>query len=205
MNIGSLCSPLELFPGMVNSGCLTAGSARRYLDAADRWLPERLRLRPTPARLVSVAFLARPSEVRETANVQLAALSNTLDAVRLSLHVLAATIWVGGQLVVAGILPKVRSLGGDASKRVARAFGRIQWPAYAVLLITGIWNVLATKDGQPSAWNAVLDVKIAIVVLAGMAAYLHQRPKSTLWLAAWGAVTTLASTGALVLGVLLAG
>ena len=61
MNIGSRCSPLELFPGMVSSGCLTAGSARRYLDdAADRRLPERQRLRPTPARLVSVAFLARP-------------------------------------------------------------------------------------------------------------------------------------------------
>jgi hypothetical protein len=69
-------------------------------------------------------------------------------------------------------------------------------PAYAVLLITGIWNVLATRDEQRSAWKVVLGVKIAVVVLAGIAAY---------GLATWGAVTALASAGALVLGVLLAG
>jgi putative copper export protein len=137
--------------------------------------------------------------------VQLAALANTVAAIRLSLHVLAATVWVGGQIVVAGLLPTVRSLGADAARRVARAFGRIQWPAYAVLLITGIWNVLAVRNGQTSAWQAVLGVKIGVVVLAGLAAYLHQRSKTTMGLALWGAVTAFASLGALVLGVLLAG
>ncbi len=116
-----------------------------------------------------------------------------------------ATVWVGGQLVVAGLLPTVRSLGDGASKRIARAFGRIQWPAYAVLLLTGLWNVLATRAGQPSAWESVLAVKIGVVVVAGIGAYLHQRSKSTLGLAVWGAATALASVGALVLGVLLAG
>jgi putative copper export protein len=150
-------------------------------------------------------FLAKPVSVRETGNVQVAALANTVAALRLSLHVLAATIWVGGQIVVAGLLPTVRSLGADSAKRVARAFGRMQWPAYAVLLITGIWNVLAVRSGQPTAWDAVLVAKIGVVVLAGLAAYLHQRSRSTLGLALWGAVTAFASLGALVLGVLLAG
>lgn len=149
--------------------------------------------------------LAEPPHVRETGNVQFAALANTAAAIRLSLHVLAATVWVGGQIVVAGLLPTVRSLGTDAVKRVARAFGRMQWPAYGVLLVTGIWNVVAVRSGQPTAWDAVLGVKIGVVVLAGLAAYLHQRSKSTLWLALWGAVTAFASVGALVLGVLLAG
>ena len=158
-----------------------------------------------PAVRQSGLFLAGPSNVRETGGVQLAALANTVAAIRLSLHVLAATVWVGGQIVVAGLLPTVRSLGADASKRVARAFGRIQWPAYAVLLVTGIWNVVAARSGQPTAWDAVLGVKIGVVVLAGLAAYFHQRSKSILWLALWGAVTAFASLGALVLGVLLAG
>ncbi|MGD0876035.1 MAG: hypothetical protein ABSA14_13765 [Acidimicrobiales bacterium] len=43
--------------------------------------------------------------------MQLAALTSTLAAVRLSLHVLAATVWVGGQIVVAGLPPTVRALG----------------------------------------------------------------------------------------------
>ena len=149
--------------------------------------------------------LAGASEVRENAKVQLAALANAVEATRLSLHVLAATVWVGGQLVVAGLLPTVRSFGADASKAIARAFGRIQWPAYAVLLMTGIWNVVAVHGGQRSVWNVVLGAKIAVVVLAGLAAYLHQRSRTTMWLALWGAVTALASLGALVLGVLLAG
>ena len=137
--------------------------------------------------------------------MQGAGLASSLDALRLSLHVLAATVWVGGQLVVAGLLPTVRSFGADATKQLARAFGRMQWPAYAVLLVTGIWNVAATDNGQPSAWHAVLGAKIGVVALAGIAAYLHQRSKTPLGLAAWGALTALASLGALVLGVLLAG
>ncbi len=46
----------------------------------------------------------------------------TLDTVRLSLHVLAATVWVGGQLTLVGLLPGLRALvavggavGGSAS------------------------------------------------------------------------------------------
>ena len=61
--------------------------------------------------------------------------------VRLFLHVLAATIWVGGQLTLAGLVPAMRKLGPEATKTVARQFDRIAWPAFAVLLITGIWNL----------------------------------------------------------------
>ena len=96
----------------------------RCPDGADPSLPSAFQ--PTPASLVGVVFVAGPPPVRETVAVQLAALTSTLAAVRLSLHVLAATVWVGGQIVVAGLLPTVRALGGDATKRVARAFGRIQ-------------------------------------------------------------------------------
>ena len=38
-------------------------------------------------------------------------LSDALGGFRLILHVLAASIWVGGQFTVAGLLPTVRSLG----------------------------------------------------------------------------------------------
>jgi len=137
--------------------------------------------------------------------MSLAALADTGDAVRVSLHVLFATVWVGGQLVVAGLLPTVRSLGPDASKRIAQAFGRIQWPAYALLLVTGVWNVVAASSGQPRSWNVVLGVKVGVVVLAGLGAFLHQRATSKLGLALFGAISAFASVGALALGVFLAG
>ena len=46
-------------------------------------------------------------------------LAPAVTALRLSLHVLAATIWVGGQLTIAGLVPDLRALGGDATVRVS--------------------------------------------------------------------------------------
>jgi len=133
-------------------------------------------------------------------------LSAGLGGFRLILHVLAATVWVGGQFTVAGLLPTLRTLGEDAPKAVGRALGRLLWPAYALLVVTGFWNIgaLTVKDAS-SAWKAVLMVKIAVVVVAGVAVFLHQRASSRRATAVWGAVGALASVGALALGVFLAG
>jgi len=132
-------------------------------------------------------------------------LSPALDGIRLSLHVLAATIWVGGQLTLAGLIGTARGLGEGAPKALARAFARVQWPAYAVLVITGFWNVSATHAGQPRSWQVVLGIKIAVVALAGVGAFLHSRARSRRGLAMWGAVSALSSVTALVMGVFLAG
>jgi hypothetical protein len=129
-----------------------------------------------------------------------------LDGFRLILHLLAATVWVGGQFTVAGLLPTIRTLGDDAPKKVARALGRLLWPAYGVLVVTGFWNISAVDAKHASsAWNAVLGIKIAVVLLAGVAVFLHQRSTSKAALAAWGAIGALASVAALCLGVFLAG
>lgn len=135
----------------------------------------------------------------------MASLAPAVDGIRLSLHVLAATIWVGGQLTLAGLVPAARSLGEGAPATLARAFARVQWPAYVVLLATGIWNVAAVHAGQPPVWQGVLDAKIAVVLAAGLGAWLHTRATTKRGLAAWGAVSALASIAALVLGVFLAG
>jgi putative copper export protein len=134
-----------------------------------------------------------------------AALAPALDGIRVSIHVLAAAIWVGGQLTLAGLVPTARTLGDGAAKALAQAFARIQWPAYAVLVITGFWNISATHGGQPKAWQVVLGVKIAVVALAGIGAFLHSRARTKAGLAGWGAVTALSSVAALALGVFLAG
>jgi putative copper export protein len=134
-----------------------------------------------------------------------AALSPALDGVRLSIHVLAAAVWVGGQVTMAGLVPTARGLGEGAPRTLARAFARIQWPAYILLVITGFWNISAVHGGQPRAWRVVLGIKIAVVALAGIAAWLHTRASSRAALATWGALSSLASLAALVMGVFLAG
>lgn len=141
-----------------------------------------------------------------TLPVVLAALANATTAVRLSLHVFAAAVWVGGQLTVAGLLPTVRRLGEDAPRKVAQAFARIEWPMFGLLIATGIWNAIADDPGkQDSAWNAVLAAKITVVVIAGLCAYWHGRARTRAGLAALGGIAGISSLAALVLGVLLAG
>jgi putative copper export protein len=132
-------------------------------------------------------------------------LSPALDGIRLTLHVLAATVWVGGQITIAGLVPTARSLGEGAPKALAVSFSRLQWPAYAVLVVTGLWNISAVHAGQPHSWVIVLVVKIVVVALAGLAAMLHTRSSTRRGLALWGAVTASTSIAALVMGVFLAG
>jgi putative copper export protein len=133
-------------------------------------------------------------------------LSVNSDVVRLFIHVLAATIWVGGQLTLAGLVPGLRALSPDAPRTVARRFNRIAWPAYVVLIVTGIWNVVVVQDRHlldDTTYMVTLAVKIGVVVLSGVAAALHTISKTKVGLAVWGALTGLSALAALFLGMLL--
>jgi putative copper export protein len=134
-----------------------------------------------------------------------AQLAPAVDGIRLALHVTAAAVWVGGQLTLAGLVPTARRLGEGAPAALARAFARVQWPAYVVLIATGVWNVSAAGSHAPGTWKAVLGVKIAVALAAGAAALLHTRSRSRTALAVWGALSALTSLAALVIGVFLAG
>ena len=129
-----------------------------------------------------------------------------LDVLRLSLHVLAATVWVGGQFVVAGLLPTVRRLGDGAPRQIAQAFGRLSWPAYWLLVATGFWNYAAIDHAHAtSSWNMVFGIKMLLVALAGVGTLMHTRASAPKSRGIFAGVGAIASTGALVLGVAIAG
>jgi putative copper export protein len=128
------------------------------------------------------------------------------NTIRLFLHVLAATVWVGGQLTLAGLVPALRGLGADAPRTVARRFNRIAWPAFGVLFLTGLWNLAETHVGDRSSeWIATLFAKLTIVALSGISAALHTRAASKKALAIWGALSGLSALLALFYGVQLHG
>jgi putative copper export protein len=130
----------------------------------------------------------------------------TADDVRLYLHVLAATVWVGGQLTLAGLVPGLRAISADAPRTVARRFNLIAWPAFAVLVVTGVWNLFGVKVGDQSmAYQVTLFVKLLVVALSGISAFAHTTARSRSGLAVWGAVTGLTALVALFLGVQLHG
>ena len=131
-------------------------------------------------------------------------MSVDLETVRLFLHVLAATVWVGGQLVLAALVPALRAAGPDVPRAAARAFNRVAWPAFGVLVLTGLWNVAAEGD-RGDAYQVTLMVKIVLVVLSGATAWAHTRASSRTGLAVYGALTGLFALATLFVGIVLAG
>jgi putative copper export protein len=131
-------------------------------------------------------------------------LSPTLATWRLTIHVLAAAIWVGGQIVLGALVPTLRKAAPDATAVVARAFARIAWPAFAVLVLTGIWNLTEVAfSSRSTAYQVTLLVKLVLAAISGVAAAVHQIGRSRVALALGGALAGVGAIGALFLGVLL--
>ena len=126
--------------------------------------------------------------------------------VRLFLHVLAATIWVGGQFTLAGLVPVLRPYGPDATRAAARRFNVIAWSSFLVLLVTGIWNLFAVHAGDADTdYLVTLWLKLLAVTVTGVGALVHILGKSKAALAIGGALSSLGAIAALFLGVLLHG
>ncbi|HLI37732.1 MAG TPA: hypothetical protein VKV80_10365 [Streptosporangiaceae bacterium] len=125
--------------------------------------------------------------------------------IRLFLHVLAATVWVGGQLTLAALVPALRRFGASIPRAAARRFNQVAWPAFAVLIATGIWNVIAVRTQVTGSYRTTLVVKLIVVAVSGLTAALHARARSAAGLAVFGALAGLSALAALFLGILLAG
>lgn len=99
----------------------------------------------------------------------------TAASVRLTLHILGACVWIGGQIVLAAEVGVVRAHGGvDATRAVARRFRAVAWPAFGLLVATGVWNLLAVDPAdQSGAYLTTLFVKLGLVAGSGMAAAAH--------------------------------
>jgi putative copper export protein len=98
----------------------------------------------------------------------------TIDfgVILLTLHVLAATIWVGGQIVLPALVGPLRRAAPAAIAPAARAFAWVAWPAYAVLIGTGA-VLLAQAGDMSDAYRTTLMVKMVFVILSGVGAALH--------------------------------
>jgi len=126
------------------------------------------------------------------------------DTIRLFLHVLAATVWVGGQITLAALVPVLRRLGAEIPRAAARRFNQVAWPAFAVLVVTGIWNIAAVHAQVHGSYETTLVVKLIVVAISGVTAALHARARKPRWIAVFGALTGLSALAALFLGILLA-
>lgn len=125
----------------------------------------------------------------------------TWATVRVFLHVVAATVWVGGQLTLAALVPGLRALAPDAPRAVARRFNRVAWVAYGVLVATGLWNIVDIDPDWSSDYGRTLQVKLAVAALSGVSAYVHARATSRRNLAIFGALSGLSALAVVWFGV----
>lgn len=126
------------------------------------------------------------------------------STLRLFLHVLAATVWVGGQLTMVGLLATVRALSPEAPRAVARAFNRVAWPAFGLLVVTGVWNLLEVDISSTSTNRQVtILVHLTLAALSGISAAIHSGTRQRLVLALSGAAGGLLALITLFTGVLL--
>jgi putative copper export protein len=132
--------------------------------------------------------------------------SITLVDLRLFVHVCGAIVWVGGQVVWTLLLPVLRPLGGETVRAVARRLSPVLWGAFALLVASGVWNLIAIHPGnQGSAYQTTLALKLGVVVISGGAAFVHTRVATARARGIWGAVSGVTALAAVLLGVVLAG
>jgi putative copper export protein len=133
-------------------------------------------------------------------------------------HLVAACIWIGGQVTVAAIIPLLRDQR-ELARRVGRRYQAVAWPAFAVLIVTGVVNVgnggLHWSQLLDSSAGRTLVVKLVLVALSGLAAGVHsflQAPRrghasdgSAVGSAVLGSISLVAALLAALYGVAIAG
>ena len=109
-----------------------------------------------------------------------------LDALIMWVHLVAASIWVGGSIFIGIVLAPLLKTMSDSVEgrlsimiRVGRKFNSIAVPSLAALIATGLYNssnllrhpslILSTTYGQ------ILVVKVALVVILLVTFAIHVR------------------------------
>lgn len=89
-------------------------------------------------------------------------------------HLLAATIWIGGMITVAALVPVLRRHGvpRETIQAAARRFGQATWVAISISALTGVWQL--ANNGIAVRGNTALVIKLGLVGLSVGIAFVHQ-------------------------------
>src|SRR5262245_36176484 len=124
--------------------------------------------------------------------------------IRISLHLLGVSVWIGGQIVLGALVPVARQAGPDVPRALARRFGPVAWPVFALAVLTGIWNLMAVRPGDRSTeWQITLMIKLLLVATSGVTAFLHGIVPSPAARGVTAGLALLAALAAAFCGVLL--
>lgn len=85
------------------------------------------------------------------------------------LHLLGATVWVGGLVMLAVTMSAVRRVTDDRHliAVIARRFAAVSWIALALLVVTGLFQA------GDYGWSGLLLVKVSLVLASIILAIWH--------------------------------
>ncbi len=128
------------------------------------------------------------------------------------LHLIGASVWVGGLITLGALVPALRRAGAEREllQAMARQFGRVSWAAMALAVITGIIQLTRVDLGRGAAtsYGRALFAKLLLVGLAAALALGHQLTARSTTPAVRGIIQgliLLSSLGILAMAVVLAG
>jgi putative copper export protein len=129
----------------------------------------------------------------------------TLNSLRTYLHILAVCVWLGGQVVLAGVVPKLRKTNPEALTNIAKGYASIAWPAMILIVFTGAWGLADTDtSNQSTEYMVTFGIKMLLVAATVIATLIHSNGTSKLAKALGGAIGLLSTLFAAYCGVLLA-
>jgi putative copper export protein len=129
----------------------------------------------------------------------------TLNSIRTYLHILTVCVWLGGQIVLAGVVPKLRKSNPEALTNIAKGYAAIAWPAMILIVFTGAWGLTEVDVANNSSeYMVTFGIKMLLVAMAVIATLIHSNGTSKLAKGLGGAVGLLATLIAGYCGVLLA-
>jgi len=101
-----------------------------------------------------------------------------LEITLVALHVLGATVWVGGTIALTFIaVPAIRTLTGEARAATMRKLGErwrpIGWSALLAMVLTGAPLAAHVLPDSGAGAKAVFAVKMALFAALIVVAYLH--------------------------------
>ena len=129
----------------------------------------------------------------------------TLNSIRTYLHILAVCVWLGGQIVLAGVVPRLRKSNPEALTNIAKGYAAIAWPAMILIVFTGAWGLAEVDVANNSTeYMVTFGFKMLLVAMAVIATLIHSKGTSKLAKGLGGAIGLLATLIAAYCGVLLA-
>lgn len=130
-------------------------------------------------------------------------LSFDMDTIRTFFHLLGVTVWIGGQIVVGALVPALRKTGPDTTQRMAQRFNKIAWPAFIVIVFTGIWGLGENFDDYTASGKLGLFLKLGLVTASGMLAWLHTHSEKSSRKGMFAAGALLTALAAMLIGLAL--